>query len=164
METLMSVDSGLIIWSLINFTILMIILGKFAFPAIKNALKSREKNINKSIEEANALNEKAQLLLKESQEKLDNAQKEVSEIINNGKERADAHIQKSLEEADKLKNQKIEEAKREIERSKDEAIGQLRKEVADLVLIATEKVLDEKLDKDKHIDLIKNHIDQLPKN
>ena len=164
MDALMSVDLGLIIWSIINFVVLLFLLGKFAFPAIKNALHQREENIQKAIDEANLINEKSQKLLEESQAKFDNAQKEVYDIVKKGKERAEAEITKAAEEADKIKRQKLEEAKKEIERSRDEAIIQLRNEVADLVLMATEKILDQKLDAESHKKLIEDNIEKLPKN
>jgi F-type H+-transporting ATPase subunit b len=164
MQDIMNVNPGLIFWSLINFSILLFILSKFAFPAMKKSLQSREEGIQNAIDEANALNEKAQILLAESQAKLDNAQKEVSQILNSAKELAEQNIQKANEEAERNKNHKIEEAKREIERSKNDAISELRNEVADLVVTATEKILETKLDKDSHLKLAKEQIEKLPKN
>lgn len=164
MQEIMNVNLGLIFWSIINFIVLLFILSKFAFPAMKKSLHSREEGIQKSIDEANALNEKAQLLLTQSQEKLDNAQKEVSQILSTAKQLAEQNIQKANEEAEKNKHQKIEEAKREIERSKNDAISQLRNEVADLVIIATEKILETTLDKEAHLKLAKEQIEKLPKN
>lgn len=164
MSEIMNVNYGLVFWSIINFLVLLFILSKFAFPAMKKSLQNREEGIKNAIDEANALNEKAQLLLAQSQEKLDTAQKEVSSILSNAKTMAEQSIQKANEEAEKNKHQKIEEAKREIERSKNEAISQLRSEVADLVVIATEKILEAKLDKEAHLKLAKEQIEKLPKN
>jgi len=164
MQDIMNVNPGLIFWSIINFSILLFILSKFAFPAMKKSLQGREEGIQKAIDEANTLNEKAQNLLAQSQDKLDNAQKEVSEILTNAKNMAEQNIQKANELAEKSKLQKIEEAKREIERSKNDAISQLRNEVADLVVSATEKILEIKLDKESHLKLAKEQIEKLPKN
>lgn len=164
MQDIMNVNPGLLFWSLINFGILFFILSKFAFPAMKKSLQSREQGIQNAIDEANALNEKAQILLAESQIKLDNAQKEVSKILTSAKNLAEQNIQKANEEAEKSKHIKIEEAKREIERSKNDAISELRNEVADLVVSATEKILEIKLDKDSHLKLAKEQIEKLPKN
>ena len=160
----MNVNPGLLFWSIINFSILLFILSKFAFPAMKKSLQSREEGIKNAIDEANALNEKSQKLLAESQEKLDNAQKEVSQILTTAKNLAEQNIQKANEEAEKSKHIKIEEAKREIERSKNDAISELRNEVADLVVSATEKILEIKLDKESHLKLAKEQIEKLPKN
>lgn len=164
MQDIMNVNPGLLFWSLINFGILFFILSKFAFPAMKKSLQSREEGIQNAIDEASSLNEKAQILLAETQIKLDNAQKEVSQILTSAKNLAEQNIQKANEEAEKSKHIKIEEAKREIERSKNDAISELRNEVADLVVSATEKILEIKLDKDSHLKLAKEQIEKLPKN
>ena len=164
MDTIMDVNPGLLIWSVINFAIILFILAKFAFPAMKKSLQDREENIRKNIDEANALNEKAQKLLQESQDKLDNAQKEVSEILSNAKTRADENIQKAIDEAERSKMQILEDANKEIERKKNDAISELRSEVADLVVSATEKILESKLDKEEHLKFAKEQIEKLPKN
>jgi F-type H+-transporting ATPase subunit b len=164
MDTIMDVNPGLLIWSVINFAIILFILAKFAFPAMKKSLQDREESIRKNIDEANALNEKAQKLLQESQDKLDNAQKEVSEILSNAKTRADENIQKAIDEAEKSKMQILEDANKEIERKKNDAISELRSEVADLVVSATEKILESKLDKEEHLKFAKEQIEKLPKN
>lgn len=164
MDTIMSVSPGLLIWSIINFLIILFILGKFAFPAMKKSLSDREDNIRRNIDEANALNEKAQILLNESQNKLDNAQKEVSEILSKAKLRADENIQNAIDEAEKSKVQILNDANKEIERKKNDAIAELRTEVADLVVNATEKILESKLDKEEHLKFAKEQIEKLPKN
>lgn len=164
MDTIMSVSPGLLIWSIINFLIILFILGKFAFPAMKKSLSDREDNIRRNIDEANALNEKAQILLNESQNKLDNAQKEVSEILSKAKLRADESIQNAIDEAEKSKVQILNDANKEIERKKNDAIAELRTEVADLVVNATEKILESKLDKEEHLKFAKEQIEKLPKN
>lgn len=164
MEGLINVSPGLFIWSIIVFGVVFFILSKFAFPAIIDALKEREEGINNAIASAEAQNKKAQEILAESQAKLDNAQKEIQSILANGKTQAEKIIQNATEEANAIKNQKVEEAKKEIERSKELAMGEIRKEVADLVIMATEKILEEKLDASQHKSLIEKYISNLNNN
>ncbi len=164
MEGLINVSPGLLIWSIIVFGVVFFILSKFAFPAITEALKEREEGINNAIANAEAQNKKAQEILAESQAKLDNTQKEIQSILANGKTQAEKIIQNATEEANAIKNQKVEEAKKEIERSKELAMSEIRKEVADLVIMATEKILEEKLDADKHKSLIEKYISNLNNN
>jgi F-type H+-transporting ATPase subunit b len=164
MDNLLNVSPGLMIWTIVNFLILLLLLLKLGVKPIVNSLKAREERINGAIDSAENANSEAQKLLRESQDKLDNAQREMGEIIQKGREQAEAQIRKATEEANKVKREKVEEAKREIERSKDAAIKELRTEVAGLVVDATEKLLEEKLDKDKHIKLIESYIDKIPKN
>lgn len=161
MEGLINVSPGLFIWSVIVFGVVFFILSKFAFPAIISALKEREEGINSAIASADEQNKRAEEILAESQAKLDNTQKEIQELLAKAKSQSDKIIQSANEEANAIKNQKVEDAKKEIERSKELAIGEIRKEVADLVIMATEKILEEKLDADKHKSLIDKYISNL---
>lgn len=164
MEGMLTPNPGLMIWTLIIFAILSVILVKFAFPVILNALKTREEGIANSIKNAEEANKKAEVILAESQKKFDNAQADISELIANGKKQAEEIVLKASQDAEDVKKSKINNALKEIERNKQEAILALRKEVADLVMEATGKLLNEKLDKDKHQSMVESYIDKLPKN
>ncbi|MFY8160115.1 MAG: F0F1 ATP synthase subunit B [Candidatus Kapaibacteriota bacterium] len=160
----LSVKPGLFIWQLINFAVLMIILGKFAIPAIMKSLKEREEGIQNNINEAKKINADAIEALKVSQTKIDEAYKEVSAIVSKGKEQANIIIQNATAEADSIKKQKLEEAIREIENNKNAAITQLRNEVAGLVVDATEQILNSKLDRETHTKLVNDYIKNIKQN
>lgn len=164
MENLVSVNPGLMIWTLIIFTIFFLLIAKFGAKPIANALQQREKNINDAIDNANTANKTAQDNLQKTQEKLDNAQKEMADIIAKARVQAEKQLQKASEEADKLKLQKVDDATKEIERKKEEAIAELRREIAGLVVEATERILEEKIDPAKDQKLIESYIQKLPKN
>jgi F-type H+-transporting ATPase subunit b len=164
MDAVLNVEPGLLIWTLINFGLFLILLIAFGTKPIMKGLKAREESIQSNIDGAHKANEDAKVLLDESQDKLNNAQVEMAEIIKKGREQAEAIISKATDEADKIKRQKVEDATKEIERSKVDAIKELRREVAGLVVSATEKILDETLDKDKHYKLVESYIEKLPKN
>lgn len=160
----LSVKPGLFIWQLINFAVLMIILGKFAIPAIMKSLKEREEGIQSNIDEAKKINADAVAAMKVSQTKIDEAYKEVAAIVAKGKEQANIIIQNATAEADSIKKQKLAEAIREIENNKNAAISQLRNEVAGLVVDATEKILNSKLDRDTHTKLVNDYIKNIKQN
>lgn len=160
----LSVKPGLFIWQLINFAVLMIILGKFAIPAIMKSLKEREEGIQNNIDEAKKINAEAIEALKVSQTKIDEAYREVSGIVAKGKEQANIIIQNATAEAESIKKAKLEEAIREIENNKNAAITQLRNEVAGLVVDATEQILNSKLDRDTHTKLVNDYIKNIKQN
>lgn len=164
MENALNISPGLMLWTLFNFTIVLILIIKFAVKPIVNGLRKREEGIQSQIDNADKANASAQELLKESQEKLMSAQKDMAEIIQKGRVHAEQLIQKAVEEAENVKRQKVAEAIKEIERSKENAIQDIKSEVAGLVVMATEKLLDITLDKDKHFKLVDSYIDKLPKN
>ena len=164
MDSLLNLPHGLMFWTIINFGIFLFLIIKFGGKGIINALNERENSINKAIADAETANREALKLLNESKEKIENAQQEVALILAKGREQSEAIIRKTTEDAEKVKQAKLEEAIREIERNKEIALTQLRTEVADLVVNATEKIISVKLNKEQDFSLIQNSIDKLPKN
>lgn len=164
MKDLLNINPGLAIWTVINFLLFLFIFIKFAGKSIVNGLNSREDHINGQISAAEKANQDAQRILAESQKNLDEAQQQVAEIVAKGREQAEAQIRKATEEADAVKRAKVAEAQREIERSKDAALKELRNEVTNLVIESTEKILHEKLDRDKDLKLVESFIDKIPNN
>lgn len=164
MEDIMSIDPGLVFWTLVNFGIFLLILIKFGAKPMIEALNQRENTIKETIENAESKYREAQQFLEDSKQKLSEAQKDMMDVINKGKEQAESIINQALEKAEAVKKQKVEDSLKEIDRNKEIAIKELRTEVADLVVQATEKILDESLDKTMHYKMIEKYIDQLPKN
>lgn len=164
MESLLNVSPGLMIWTIINFLFFLFILFKVGVKPITNSLKAREDFISQSLQNAEKANLEAQKLLKESQQKLKESQTQMLNIIQRGKQQADELLRRATDEANKIRRQKIDEAMLEIKRSKEQALFELRKEVANLVVQATEKLLNESLDYEKHKQLIEQYINQIPKN
>jgi F-type H+-transporting ATPase subunit b len=164
MENVLNISPGLIFWTLVNFSIFFFLLLKFGWKPMRESLQMREKSIQDAIANAEAANKESQRILKESSEKLANAQAEMMNIIKEGRTQAERLVAKAAEEAEKQKVQKIEEARKEMDRAKEEAFAQLRAEVASLVMQATEKVLDTKLDAEAHKGLIASSIAQVSKN
>lgn len=164
MDAALNVNPGLIIWTLLNFGIFFILLVKFGWKPMKAALAEREQSITDAIANAERANADAQRILKENQEKLAAAQREMMDIVKEGRAQAEKIITKATEEAEHIKQQKLEETAREMVRMKDDTFAQLRAEVANLVMQATEKVLDQKLDGEAHKKLIETSIAQVSKN
>jgi len=164
MESVLNVSPGLMIWTLFNFLIFLFLLIKFGAKPISEGLKRREENIRKALEDAQKANKEAEKLLKETNEKMMTAQQEMTDIIRKGKEQAESILRKAEEEAESTKKIKVEEAIREINRTKELALQQLKTEVADMVVSATEKLLGEVLDREKHQKLAEKFIEQIPKN
>jgi F-type H+-transporting ATPase subunit b len=88
----------------------------------------------------------------------------MSQIVAKGRQSAEEIIKKAAEEADSMKRTKLDDAIREIEKSKNIALGELRKEVAQMAVDAAEKIIDANLDKEKHYQLVEKYIEKLPKN
>lgn len=164
MPNFMDISPGLALWTLLNFGLFFILLAKFAWKPIVNALSTREKGIEDAIMRAEQANIQAQKILKENEEKMAKAQQEMMQLIRDGRAQADAQVQAALQEAENVKKQKLEEAREEIQRAKDQAMQELKKEVSSLVVTATEKILREKLDQNQQKKLIDSFIADIPAN
>ncbi len=164
MDSLLSVDPGAIIWTIVNFLIFLLIVSKLGSKAITKALKDRETKITQDIEDAEKTNQEAKKYLDDAHKKIESAQKEMGEIVAKGRQQAEKIIQDASDEANQIKKKKLDEAVGEIDRQKEIAIKELRSEVADLVVQAAEKILEEKLDKEKHYKMVESYIEKLEKN
>ena len=114
--------------------------GKLAFPRISAALDKRQQAIELSIDEADETKRQADELLNEYRERLAEARKQADEIIERARKAGETHERESEEEAKARGEQLMEQARRDIETETQRAIQEIRREVADLTVLATEKV------------------------
>ncbi len=149
-------DFGLLFWTLVSFSIVVFILGKFAWKPIMKSLKDREYEIENAIQSAKqakvemeqlqASNEKILLEAKSEREQLMKEAREVKETIIK-----DAKSQAAVE-ADKM----LKTAKESIETEKAAAISDIKKQVTELSILIAEKILVKELgnqeDQKKYID------------
>jgi len=137
---LVSPSIGLMIWTLLAFGVTLIILNKFAFPAIRNALDKRVALIEESIEQAEQSRAESEKLLAEYRERLKEARVQADEIVARARKNAEAYERESSEEAKEKRAELLEQTRRDIEAETRRAIEEIRGEVADLTVLATEKV------------------------
>lgn len=145
---------GLMIWTLIVFFVTLLILRKFAFPQIAAALDRRQSRIEESIEAAERQREEADKLLAEYRERLREAREQAEDIVARARKAADRLHDESKEDAKHTREEMMEATRREIEAETRRALDEIRKEVAGLTVIATEKVARKTLDGDDHRRLI----------
>src|SRR5947209_1699040 len=137
---------GLMIWTLLLFGISMYILWKLAFPRISEALDRRQHAIEESIDHAERVRREADELLDEYRERLREARGQAEQIVERARKSADAHEREAVEHAQQRRDQMMEQTRRDIEAETRRAIQEIRREVADLTVLATEKVTRKVLD------------------
>jgi F-type H+-transporting ATPase subunit b len=137
---LISPNVGLMVWTLLLFVLSMIILAKLAFPRISQALDKRQHAIEDSIEHAERVRHEADDLLAEYRERLTEARQQADEIIERARKAAETHERETDAEAKQRRERLMEQARRDIEIETRRAIQEIRREVADLTVMATEKV------------------------
>jgi F-type H+-transporting ATPase subunit b len=137
---------GLMVWTLVVFGVTMILLWRLAFPRITEALERRQKEIEDSIDSARRTREDAEKLLAEYRQRLSEARSQSDEIVQRARQTAETHEREAKEHTRTLAAEASARAARDIEAATQRAMQELRQEVADLTVMATEKVTRKVLD------------------
>ena len=152
---------GLMVWTLIAFGVLLYLLSKLAFPRIAENLDKRQRAIEESIDHAEQTKQEADKILAEYRQRLTDARQQAEEIVARAKRAGDNHEKESLEAARKQREELMEQTRRDIEAETRRAIQEIRSEVADLTVLATEKVTRKSLSEDDQRRLVEEALRDL---
>ena len=152
---------GLMIWTLVAFGILLLLLRKLAFPRIAENLDKRQRAIEDSIDTAERTKTEAEQLLAEYRERLQDARQQAEEILARARKAADNQEAEAKDAARKYREEQMEQTRSEIEAETRRAIQSIRNEVADLTVLATEKVTRKSLTEDDQRRLVDQALSEL---
>lgn len=158
---LVSPGLGLMIWTLLAFGITLYLLNKLAFPRIAEALDRRRRAIEESIESAQRAKQEADSLLEEYRARLREAREQAEDIVVRARKAAEKLADETKAEASKQREELLAGARRDIEHETRRALDEIRKEVADLTLLATEKVTRKSLTPEDHRRLIEEALGEV---
>jgi F-type H+-transporting ATPase subunit b len=137
---LVSPGLGLMIWTLVLFLITMWVLSKVAFPKIQEALDKRAKTIAESIDAAERQRKESDELLSEYRARLAEAREQADDIMVRARKSAETAEAEAAAAGKEKREELVEAAKRDIEAETRRSLDQIRQEVADLTVLATERV------------------------
>jgi F-type H+-transporting ATPase subunit b len=158
---LIKVVPGLMIWTIVAFLITLFVLRKYAFGPIQRTIDERRERIRRALEEADNARDEARRLLQEHRELLGQARGQAEEILVEARRVAEAQRQRVKEETEADRQRRLEETKRQIEAETHRALELIRAEVAELTLVATQKVTGKVLEDKDHRRLIEDAIQDL---
>jgi F-type H+-transporting ATPase subunit b len=158
---LVTPELGLMIWTLIAFGITLWILSRVAFPRIQEALDKRQRAIEESIAHAERVRAEADKLLEEYRERLREARVQAEQIVERSRKAAEEHHRETLEQTRAQREELLQQTRRDIEAETRRAIQELRNEVADLTVLATEKVTRKTLTEDDQRRLVEEALREL---
>lgn len=147
--SLITPDFGLFFWMAIVFIIVLAILWKWGFPSIVNMVNSRKEFIDDSLRKAHEANERLANIQKEGEAMLQNAREKQAQILKDAAETRDEIVVKAQEKATNEGSRLLNEAKAEIEVEKQNAIRDIRTQVAEISVQVAEKIVREKLSSDE---------------
>ena len=162
--SLLDVNPGLIVWTLITFILLLVILKKVAWKPILTALDNREKGIEDSLNRAEKAKEEAQKILDENRGSLSKVEEESKKIIDQSRSYADDLKEQMLKQSKVQAQKLIDDAAAEIERKKQSAFEELRNQIAEISVNAAEKIMKENIDAEKNKRLVSKYLNEISKN
>lgn len=150
-----------IIWSVISFSLLLVLLVKFAFPPIKAAMENRTAKIQGDIDSAESARREAERLLVEYREQLSEAKKEATRILEEARKTSEILrrdlLARAEEEGVELRARHAEALKAERER----VVSEIRREMASLAIEIAEHVLRLQLDHDVSNALVEQYLSEI---
>ncbi len=158
---IVSPNIGVMVWTLIAFGATFYVLKRMAFPKIAEALDKRQRAIEDSIDTAERTRKEADALLDEYRERLREARQQAEEIVSRAHKAAENSEREGLEKAKHQREELMEQARRDIENETRRAIQEIRNEVADLTVLATEKVTRKTLTDDDQRKLVEEALGEL---
>lgn len=152
---------GEILWGGAAFLIVLFVLVKFAFPALKKGMSAREDRIRSDLERAESARVEAETQLSEYQQQLAEARAEAGRIIEEARQAADQVRTDLLARAEADATEARNRAQDDIRLATQRATADLQSRVADLSIELAEKVVEKNLDRATQIQLIENYINQV---
>ena len=160
-NALIKVTPGLMIWTIVCFLIVLFVLKRYAFGPIQAMIDERRERIRRALEEADEARDEARSLLEEHRKLIGQARGEAEEILTEARQVGQAMQARAKDEVEADRKRRLEETKRQIEAETRRALEAIRAEVADLSLIAAEKVTRKSLRDDDQRRLIDEAIGEL---
>ncbi|HYM66692.1 MAG TPA: F0F1 ATP synthase subunit B [Patescibacteria group bacterium] len=145
---------GTVIVELITFLVMLAILARYVYPEVVKMAEARQRAVAEQLKEAEQARSEAEARLKEAEARLTDARVTAQGVIDAATKSGEQLRQELKQKADDESRRAVETARKEIEAERDQAIRSVRTEVADLVVLATEKVIGQTMDDTKHRQLI----------
>lgn len=161
-SSLLTPDVGLIFWMVISFGAVLLILSKYGFPVILKMLDKRKKYIDESIIAAQKAYKELEKVRIDSEKIIASAKDEHHHIIVEATKKRDLILEKAREDASKEARSIVEVARKQIIHEKEEALADIRREIAVLSVDIAEKILRENLNnKDEQMSMITRLVDEI---
>ena len=153
-----SVSFGLIFWTCVVFLALLIVLSKFAWPAILKATEEREGKVRQQLAQAEEMHLQAKALLDEQRKLTAEARASAQTLLAEAKAAVEQERAHALEKIKQDQDALMDRARRDIAIERDKAIAELRREAVDLALGAASKVIGQRLDSDVDRKIVMDYV------
>ena len=145
-STLITPTTGLMIWTLVTFVIVLLILRRYAFGPLQQVIEERRRVISADLDAAETARTEAQEALAEYRQQLAEARKEATKIVEDARRVGDERRSAAVAELEAEKARLMRQTQEEIQAETRQALNAIKQQVADLAVAATEKVVRARLD------------------
>lgn len=162
LPSILTPDLGLLFWMLLAFLVVFGVLAKFGFPAITNMVEDRKKYIDDSLRKAHEASERLENIRQEGESMLQEAREKQAQLLREATETRDVIVEKAQEKAKAEGTRLLSDAKAQIEAEKQNAIRDIRSQVAELSVKIAERIVKQQLSSnDKQMELIDKLLDEV---
>jgi F-type H+-transporting ATPase subunit b len=154
----LSVEPGLMIWTVVVFVALLLILRKYAWPAILGAVEARERALEEQLAEAERNRAEAARLLAEHQKLLAEGRTAAHGLLAEARTAAEKERALAMEKTRQEQEELLERARRDIISERERAVAELRREAVDLSLAAASKLIGERLNSENDRKIVQEYL------
>jgi F-type H+-transporting ATPase subunit b len=155
---LLSIDTGLMVWTILIFVIVLVVLYKAAFPHILGAVEAREERIRDLLDSAARDREEAAALLAAQKKEIEESRARAHELVAEGREAGERLKEDVLAQARRERDEMLERAHREVQAELERALEQVRRDAVDLAIAAATKLVQRNLDEEGNRQLVRDFL------
>jgi F-type H+-transporting ATPase subunit b len=157
----LTVEFGLMFWTVVVFLVLLVILKKFAWPALLGAVEAREKALEDQLADAERQRAEAARLLAEHEKLLAEGKAQAHALLAEARTIAEKERALAMDKTRQEQEELLERARRDLAAERDRAIVELRREAVDLSLAAASKLIGERLGSETDRKLVQEYLASL---
>ena len=157
----LTVEFGLMFWTVVVFVVLLLVLKRFAYPALLGAVEARERALQDQLDEAVRNRKESEALLAEHKKLLAEARTQAHTLLVEARTTAEKERALAMEKTLQEQQQLLERARRDIAAERDRAIAELRREAVELSLAAASKLIGERLTSETDRKLVQEYLSKL---
>ena len=157
----LTVEFGLMFWTLVVFALLLAVLKKFAYPALLGAVEAREKALQDQLDEAGRNRAEAEALLAEHKKLVAEARASAHALLVEARSLAEKERALAIEKTRQEQEDLLARARREIAAERERAVAELRREAVELSLAAASKLIGERLTSETDRKLVEEYLASL---
>jgi F-type H+-transporting ATPase subunit b len=154
----LTVEFGLMFWTLVVFVALFVILRKFAWPALIGAVEAREKALEEQLAEAERNRAEAAKLLAQHEKLIIEGKAQAHALLVEARTVAEKERALAMEKTRQEQEELLERARRDIAAERDRAVAELRREAVDLSLAAASKLIEKRLDSETDRKIVQEYL------